>query len=451
MFLIHDDGYTRLGWKVGHKSGGTVHHASFTFYSGVGTARSLTSNRRFASAEERDAALSKFVEDKLSMGYRKLPASSFSTTMQGPQVHPPSRLYSERERQLLRDVEDEQTWRDYADEDRIEEPTHASDTPVALRLAMEPYRHAHSYGEARTLAPLLQGEWRHGFILDASLSIESRLSDSVQDVEILRALAGWNGAKFLRSLTLGRVIHAGWSGDRSFDRILDALVFYAPRFPLRELNVVGSSRCMDRDGGYSDNDGSSWTRCPQNIGRLLSAFADLRVLSVDATIIKMAHLRHKTLDTLRIRCGVFSDDNAQALASAELPRLARLELSFCHREGFVQGEARQIRTLLEGNAFPKLEYLALQNALHLNEIAEVVVASAILPSLSHLDLSGGGLDDQGGELLLQQEEALRHLKTLDVRRNHLSPSVVEALRQTFGDTIMLDEQSAPLPEPEFDD
>jgi hypothetical protein len=66
-----------------------------------------------------------------------------------------------------------------------------------------------------------------------------------------------------------------------------------------------------------------------------------------------------------------------------------------------------------------------------------------LPRLTHLDLSHGTLGDAGAQVLLDHADAFRHLASLDLRTNYLSPAACDALAR-LGPRVDTSDQQLPI-------
>lgn len=477
-YLTYTDGYTFLSWKLSTTFAAHISLLHYTFQYGEHAGASLSYSRRFDTSEECKASYQEFIEKKQGIGYvlhdkEKKPSKK--------KLH--AVLSWERtvvEEKLVEDLEDAQAWLDYKTELQELEPervawiekiqatcdeTQASEkegppsvpsfgvnaalleeqkrwlTP-GLWAMSQPYPQKDCYSDTiYTRPPIFQATWRRGFLYKAGLSLENGLSAPAHVLELIVALVSCPSARLLQELVVGKLVHEGWSGDRNFSEVVDKLLAYTAKLPLRTLRLVGDSYCMEGDGSYCDNDGSSWTRCSKDLGVLLEAFPRLRCFSIDLTLSQYEKLQHSKLETLSIRCGCFSEQNIQALTSASLPNLQKLDLSFAHRSGFVDGTPEQLHPILQQAKLPKLRSLGLHDSGALNQLVQEVIDSPLLPSLRELALSGGGLDEGGAAILLEYADAFAHLDTLDLSKNYLSETSVAALQSTFGSRLLVGGQT----------
>ncbi len=136
-----------------------------------------------------------------------------------------------------------------------------------------------------------------------------------------------------------------------------------------------------------------------------------------------------------------ASERAQAIAAARLPNLERLELWFgSENEGADAGTA-DIRSILDGQVFPKLRHLGLCNAELTDALAGALPGARIAAWLESLDLSMGTLGDEAATELAAQGAAFPALRQLSVDDNFLTEAALVALRAGFpGVTIVSNSQ-----------
>jgi uncharacterized protein (TIGR02996 family) len=186
----------------------------------------------------------------------------------------------------------------------------------------------------------------------------------------------------------------------------------------------------------------SWTRLTDlsPIYRHLPRLEELAIATGDVTLgeIDLPSLRSLELVTGGLRRHVLD-----SVASAAWPRLERLVLYLGTERYRGDVTLDDLAALLDGAVVPpSLTTLGLCNCEFADELAAAVARSRILPRLAHLELSHGTLDDAGAQVLLDHADAFRHLASLDLRSNYLSPAACDALAR-LGPTVDTSGQQLP--------
>ena len=109
-----------------------------------------------------------------------------------------------------------------------------------------------------------------------------------------------------------------------------------------------------------------------------------------------------------------------------LPGLQHLELLFGSDSYGGNCSVDNIKPIVDDLIFPNLNYLGLCNSEFSDDIAEAVVKSPLIETISVLDLSLGTLSDKGGELLLNCA-AVNELDIVNLSDNYLSEEMVGKL------------------------
>ena len=110
----------------------------------------------------------------------------------------------------------------------------------------------------------------------------------------------------------------------------------------------------------------------------------------------------------------------------KLPALEHFEWLFNRRNHNTEFPFEILKPILEDLIFPGLIYLGLRGSKFANEIAETIVKSPLIETISVLDLSLGGLTDKGAEFLLNCD-AINELDILNVSENYLSEEMLGKL------------------------
>jgi hypothetical protein len=236
--------------------------------------------------------------------------------------------------------------------------------------------------------------------------------------EVLASLLAEREVGRLRALVVG-----AWSFDssRSSADIVEMLVASA--------NVLGNLQALFLGDIIVEEQEISWIK-QSDISPLFLALPELRVLRVrGGDGLEVGTIRHDRLRELAFETGGLPGHVIQAVATATLPQLERLELWLGEENYGYDGTLDMLEPLLGGGRFPRLRYLGIKNSEHQDDIARMVAASPVLDQLEVLDLSMGTLTDAGAEALLASGK-LRALRKLDIHHHYVSDEVVARLRQT---------------------
>ncbi|MGB3640204.1 MAG: HEAT repeat domain-containing protein, partial [Rivularia sp. (in: cyanobacteria)] len=106
--------------------------------------------------------------------------------------------------------------------------------------------------------------------------------------------------------------------------------------------------------------------------------------------------------------------------------LEHLELWFGSPDYGGDCTVEDIKPILGDLIFPDLNYLGLRNSQFADDIAEAVIKSPLIETISVLDLSLGHLTDKGAEILLNCA-AVNELDILNVSECCLSDEIVDDL------------------------
>lgn len=179
-----------------------------------------------------------------------------------------------------------------------------------------------------------------------------------------------------------------------------------------------------------------------NYDELWAALPNLEKLIIQGSQdLNLGNVAHKNLKCLEIICGGLPAFIIKQIAKADLPELEKLNLYIGVDNYGFDGDINDIKSLLkEMPSFPKLKYLGIGDSDLQDEIAEAILESEVIKQLEVLDLSNGTFSDKGGQLILDQQEQLKHLKMLDLHHHFMSDEMMEKLEGT-GITMDLSEQN----------
>ncbi|AFY57542.1 hypothetical protein Riv7116_5145 [Rivularia sp. PCC 7116] len=165
-----------------------------------------------------------------------------------------------------------------------------------------------------------------------------------------------------------------------------------------------------------------------DISPILRAYPQLEVLQVRGGdgLQFNAPVRHNNLQTLIVETGGLSSETVAQICNMNLPALEHLEL-WLGSDSY-GGDCRivDVKPILEDLIFADLNYLGLRNSEFADDIAEAVVKSPLIETISVLDLSLGNLSDKGAEYLLNCA-AVNELDILNVSEARLSDEMVGKL------------------------
>ncbi|NTX35513.1 MULTISPECIES: WGR domain-containing protein [unclassified Myxococcus] len=253
----------------------------------------------------------------------------------------------------------------------------------------------------------LKVEWHLGFIRDARLGKKDYDSE-LEVPETLVKLLAHPSAKFLQSLTIGMV---DMEGENYYAGVVEAIVKTKGMPTLRSL-FLG-------DFEYPDETEISWSYINDVTGlyKVLPNLRSLRLRGADADLgkIDLPELREFSMETGGLPLGA-----VKSIASANWPKLEKLEVWFGSENYGAEGGVEDIQPILDGKGLSNVKVLGLRNSEFTDELAKALPTAKILPQLEKLDLSMGCLSDTGAQTLADNAAAFKHLKHLDVTENTLT-------------------------------
>ncbi|MGB6299949.1 MAG: STM4015 family protein [Rivularia sp. (in: cyanobacteria)] len=184
-----------------------------------------------------------------------------------------------------------------------------------------------------------------------------------------------------------------------------------------------------------------------DISPILRAYPQLEVLQVRGGegLQFNPPVRHNNLQTLIVETGGLSSETVAQICNMNLPALEHLELWFGADEYDGNCSIENIKPIIEDLIFPDLNYLGLRNSQFADDIAEAVVNSPLIETISVLDLSLGNLSDKGAEYLLNCA-AVNELDILNVSEACLSQVMIDELSKL--DCRLLAEKQQPADDPD---
>lgn len=139
-------------------------------------------------------------------------------------------------------------------------------------------------------------------------------------------------------------------------------------------------------------------------------------------------LKHTGLRTLIVQSGGLPAQCVRDLSASDLPNLERVALWLGTDNYGGDAKVDDLKPILDGKVWPRLEYLGLMNSDIANDIAKAVAKAPILTRVRALDLSMGTLKDEGALALLASPQ-IKALKFLNLRRHFMTPEVMAQFKK----------------------
>jgi hypothetical protein len=232
-----------------------------------------------------------------------------------------------------------------------------------------------------------------------------------------------------QAVNLEALIIGMWNSpyDISSGNIINTLVEAKNRLTNLKAVFIG-------DMTYEDCE-ISWIQ-QSDISPILQAYPKLEILQVrGGEGLKFSPpIRHNSLKALIVETGGLGRDTVAQICNLKLPGLEHLELWFGSEDYGGNCWVECLKPILEDIIFPNLNYVGLRNSMFSDEIADAVVRSTLIDSISVLDLSMGTLGDEGAEVLFGCS-AVNNLDILNVDDNYLSEIIIEKLKRLEAQVI----------------
>ncbi|MEJ7600701.1 MAG: hypothetical protein WKG01_22535 [Kofleriaceae bacterium] len=378
-----------------------------------------------------------------SVGYGELVASIEYDGAVPVDVHPPATIHANPELEALCEgsPDSPDPWAVYADwliaqgDPRGEVAAlHLAGKPAAARRVLAAHYAQLCGNEERPIAL----ELRHGFAVAATLTIDRTgvlpldvLTQQVLDAPI---------ARFLQSLRFG-LAHFE-SHTNTWRPTLDAV-----------LRAPHASRIRERRfDAYSYQDCElSWT-----------TFGDFSTAWPALANLELLHLRSGaggTLGTIVLpnlrtfirESGGLTSTELAAIASADWPRLAHLEIWTGSSNHGSDITLHHLVPILAGRGLPALRHLGIVNSELSDSLIAELARSEILPQLHSLDLSRGVMAQVAADSLVAHAAAFRHLASLDLSANVLERAEIDRIRAVLDNVITVGQRERDEDEYEDDE
>ena len=222
--------------------------------------------------------------------------------------------------------------------------------------------------------------------------------------------------------TLEEIVVGCWGeawDNESAQPLVDGIVTNKEKFAHVKSLFIG-------DMDYEDCE-VSWIM-QADYSKLWDAMPQLEKLVIKGSNdLELGNIAHEQLRHLEIICGGLPKDVIQTIQKAKLPNLETLLLYIGVEDYGFDGDITTIKELLDQSDFPNLSYLGLTDSEIQNEITKEVLNSKYISQITTLDLSMGGLTDDGGQLLLECLPKYPNIKNLNLEYHYLSDEMMERL------------------------
>lgn len=267
--------------------------------------------------------------------------------------------------------------------------------------------------------------WKNGFIHFLRLSYDEDQSPQALDgslADILDLTLDHPSGRFIVEAAFHGNGNLG--GDDDLQPLIDKLAEKAPA-SLRKLT-------------FGDNvDQISWHQTG-NLAALWPRVPHLRTLEIETGGFEVGEPGQMDLPALErgiFITGGMSPSTARGLATAKLPNIQHLEIYYGDPNYGGNATIEDVQPLLDRTDLPKLRYLGLKNSMFANVLAARIGDAKVIANLETLDLSLGTMTDEGAKHLALAANKLAHLKTLNLKRNFLTPAGIELVKNLCPNVI----------------
>lgn len=166
-----------------------------------------------------------------------------------------------------------------------------------------------------------------------------------------------------------------------------------------------------------------------NYDMFLKAFPNLKKLTVKGSNdLTFGNLSHDQLEHLEIICGGLPKSVINEIVDSHLPKLSALILYVGIDNYGFDGEIEDFKSICKKDLFPNLKHLGIVDSEEQDEVTRIVLESDILPQLETLQLSYGTFSDKGGQMLLDNEDKISHLKAINLSYHFMSDNMMKKLK-----------------------
>ena len=271
--------------------------------------------------------------------------------------------------------------------------------------------------------------WKNGFIHYVRLSHdEYQAGDTAFDGQIADVLDAALDHPSGRYVVEFAFQSNGDPNESDLQDVIDKLAEKAP--PTTRKITIGDN--VDQiSWHHTGNLNGLWPRVPR-----------LQTLEIETGEFEVGEMIAPALERAIFITGGLSSSCGRGIATARMPSIRHLEIYF--GDGNYGGTCTidDVLPLLERDDLKDLRYLGVKNSMFANDIARVIGQAKVIRTLETLDLSLGTMTDEGAKLLAESAAKLAHLKTLDLRRNFLTPAGIDLVKDLCP-TVLTDRQEKP--------
>lgn len=225
-----------------------------------------------------------------------------------------------------------------------------------------------------------------------------------------------------------------YDNESEADNMLDELLAKKEHFKHVKSLFVGDMESEECE--------ISWIWQSEKYGEVLKALPKLEKLTVQGgNGLGFAPLEHENLKSLTIICGGLPKNVIEELAASKLPNLESLIVYVGVDEYGFDGNVSDFAKVCRKELFPKLKTLGIVNSEEEDKVVELVLASDLVSQLEEILFSCGVLTDEGGKLILDQADQLKHLKKMDLTYHYLSEEMMEKLKGLPFEVVLDDPQA----------
>jgi hypothetical protein len=226
-------------------------------------------------------------------------------------------------------------------------------------------------------------------------------------------------ARLLTDLTISKT----WDNNEAeLQPVVDAMTLAGGSRSLIEFNLV-------------DHDQDISTVHLGDLGALWPLLPNLRKLWLSGGSMTVGNILLPRLRSLEVVTGGLSGESARSFGEASFPELVSMSLHLGARDYGGAPSDEDLALLLAGEGIPRITSLGLVNDEYADVRVENIAGAAVLPRLTHLDLSMGCMTDAGAAVLLREAARFRHLTQLSVGENFLTEDMCARLREVYGDRV----------------
>lgn len=260
---------------------------------------------------------------------------------------------------------------------------------------------------ATTKPDAFELEWRGGFIKKAVIGWEMFAGEDKADPSSaqLEQFLRLESAALIEELLLGPTAH---EEELMLDELAGAIEATKP-IALRTL-LLGDTSDWDLSSTHS--------RMPNS-----EAIRGIRDLTLRGGHIELGTIDLPEVRRFVVETGGLSVECLKDLANASWPKLEHLEIWFGDPDYGASGGVDDIAPLFT-QTVPNLRSLGLRNCAFADELVTRLLGTPLLARLTSLDLSMGNLSARGLDALIAAKSQLRHLTSIVLDDNALSPEAM---------------------------